>query len=563
MKRRDFLQAMCAAGISGLTPNLVSAKLCQPDTEDSYQFPKFGNISLFHITDTHAQLLPTYFREPAINIGVGAAEKRPPHLVGQKFLKHFNIAPGSGAAHAFTHINYVEAAHKFGKMGGYAHLATLIKLLRSQRKHSLLLDGGDSWQGSATALWTQGQDMVDANLKLGVDVMTGHWEFTYGAERVKKIVSEDFAGKIDFLAQNIVDKDFEDPVFKPFVIKELNQIPVAIIGQAFPYTPIANPRYLMPQWSFGIREESLQRNIDLARKQGAQVVVLLSHNGMDVDLKLASRMRNLDVILGGHTHDAVPKAMEIKNSSGKTLVINSGSNGKYVSVLDLDVRNKSIKDFRYRLVPVFSRLIKADTQMSEHIEKVRKPFLLKLNEPLAVSDDLLYRRDTFIGSFDQIILDALLQQQDAEIAFSPGFRWGTSLLPGQIIRYEDLMNMTAITYPTVTLNQISGKDIKAILEDIADNIFHDDPYFQQGGDMVRVGGMQFTIEPKAKIGNRIGNMQLKGKALQANKKYKVAGWASVKRQKGGVPIWDLVAEYLRDKKVLSLRNINAPKIKGV
>ena len=566
MNRREFLKTLAVASGAGLALpgcSLLSRKTFRKAPSDLYEVPAYGNVSLLHFTDCHAQLLPLWFREPHINIGVGDMRGRPPHLVGRHFLEYFGIEPGSIYAHAYTYLDFVEAAQFYGKVGGFAHLATLVKHLRAQRPGSLLLDGGDTWQGSATALWTKGQDMVDACKLLGVDVMTAHWEFTYGAERVQEIIENDLAGHIDFVAHNVFDNTWEERVFDPYVIKEINGVPVAVIGQAFPYTPVANPRYMIPDWSFGIREEELQGVIDEAKENGAQVCVLLSHNGMDVDLKLASRVRGLDAILGGHTHDAVPRAMEVKNGGGTTLVINSGSNGKFLSVLDLDVRGGQVRGYRFHLLPVFSNLLEPDPEMSAYIEKVRAPFKERLNETLAVTDDLLFRRGNFNGTFDQLILDAMLAVQDAQIAFSPGFRWGATLLPGDPITFEDLMTQTAITYPTATLNEFTGEQIKAIMEDVADNLFNKDPYYQQGGDMVRVGGLRYTMDPTADIGHRIRDMELDGKPIDPKKKYKVAGWAPVARPMEGKPIWDVVAEYLRDKKFVRIGRPNEPKLVNV
>jgi len=408
--------------------------------------------------------------------------------------------------------------------------------------------------------------MVDAGKLLGVDVMTGHWEFTLGAERVREIVDRDFAGRIDFLAQNISTTDFGDAVFPPYVIREINGIPVAIIGQAFPYTPIANPRYFVPEWTFGIQDESMQKAVLAARGKGAQAVILLSHNGMDVDLKLATRVRGIDAILGGHTHDGVPAPTLVKNAGGETLVTNAGSNGKYLAVLDLDVRNGKVADFRYKLLPVFSNLLAADPAMAALIDKVRAPYRERLGEKLAVTEGLLYRRGNFNGTADQLMLDALMAEKNAEIAFSPGFRWGTSLLPGQAITYEHLLDQTAITYPYVTVNEFTGETIKTILEDVADNLFNSDPYYQQGGDMVRVGGLQYSIAPNAKMGSRITSMLLNGKPIDAETKYKVAGWAPVSEEAkaaGGEPIWDLMARYLRAQKTIAPRKLNLPKVEGV
>ncbi len=565
LSRRDFLQALAIASAGGMSlqSNFVNA---QSTAQKFYDLPKFGNVHFLHFTDCHAQLLPIYFREPNVNLGIGAQEGKTPHLVGEYFLKANGIPPGTRDAHAFTYLDYVAAAQNYGKMGGFAHMATLIKQMKANRPGALLLDGGDTWQGSGTALWTNGQDMVDAALALGVDVMTPHWEMTLGEKRVMEIVNGDFKGKVSFIAQNIKTADFGDMVFNPYVMKVQNGIQVAIIGQAFPYTPIANPRYFTPDWTFGIQEENMQKTIDEVRSKGAKVVVLLSHNGMDVDLKMASRVRGLDAILGGHTHDGVPIPVKVKNAGGVTLVTNAGSNSKFLGVLDFDVKGGKPVDFRYKLFPIFSNMIPADPTMNKLIAKVRAPYEAKLNEKLATTEGLLYRRGNFNGSFDQLILDGLMAQKNAEIAFSPGFRWGTSLLPGQAITRENLLDQTAITYPYTTVTNMSGETIKTILEDVADNLFNPDPYYQQGGDMVRVGGMQYTIDPAQTAGKRITDMRLNGKPIEANKTYKVAGWAPVSEEAknaGGEAIWDVMERHLRDVKVVKAVKLNEPIIKGV
>jgi sulfur-oxidizing protein SoxB len=564
MNRREFLQVLAAATAAGFP--LTGRGASSHNAANAYDVPRFGNVHLLHFTDCHAQVLPTYFREPNVNLGLGNAAGHPPHLAGNALLRYFGIAPGTRDAHAFTSLDFVAAARTYGEVGGFAHLATLVERLKSSRPAALLLDGGDSWQGSATALWTKGQDMIDASKLLGVDAMTAHWEFTLGADRVKQVVERDFKGNVDFLAQNVRTADFGDPVFAPYVMREQNGVPIAIVGQAFPYTPIANPRYFVPDWTFGIREQELQQIVDEARGKGARAVVLLSHNGMDVDLKLASRVRGIDAILGGHTHDGVPRPSIVANAGGKTLVTNAGCNGKFLAVLDLDVRNRSVTDFRYKLLPIFANLLPARRDMATHISKVREPYQQRLQEKLAVTEGLLYRRGNFNGSFDQLILDGLMAEKNAEIAFSPGFRWGTTLLPGQAITLEQLMNQTAITYPYVTVNELSGETIKIILEDVADNLFNPDPYYQQGGDMVRVGGLQYTCDPAAAMGSRISDLKLKGAPLQADKRYKVAGWAPVSeeaRLAGGEPIWELMARYLRGQKTIMPRTLNVPRLVGV
>jgi sulfur-oxidizing protein SoxB len=561
MNRREFLQVLAAGAAAGLA--LERRDALAGDGSALYDVPRFGNVSLLHFTDCHAQLNPIHFREPSVNLGIGAAVGRPPHLVGEALLTHFGIAPGTAQAHAFTCLDFAQAAQTYGKVGGFAHLAALVKRLRAERPGALLLDGGDTWQGSATALWTQGQDMVDACLALGVDVMTAHWEFTYGAQRVQHIVDNHFKGRLDFVAQNVKTADFGDPVFPAYVIREVNGVPVAIIGQAFPYTPIANPRHLVPEWSFGIQEESLQPAIEQARARGAQVVVLLSHNGMDVDLKLAGRVRGLDAILGGHTHDGVPAPTLVSNAGGKTLVSNAGSNGKFLAVLDLEVKGGKVADYRYRLLPVFANLLPADAQMAALIAGLRAPYAQKLAEPLAVTEGLLYRRGNFNGSFDQLILDALLAVKGAQIALSPGFRWGTSLLPGETVTREHVMDQTAITYPYVTLTELRGETLKAVLEDVADNLFNPDPYYQQGGDMVRVGGLSYSCEPNAKIGSRIRDMRLGDRRIEPAATYRVAGWAPVAEGAQGEPVWDVLETYLKDKKVIAAPKINAPQLIGM
>ncbi|OHC69854.1 MAG: thiosulfohydrolase SoxB [Rhodocyclales bacterium RIFCSPLOWO2_02_FULL_63_24] len=562
MNRREFLQILAAASAAGFALDARTVWAAGKG-DNLYELKKFGNVHLLHFTDCHAQLMPIHFREPSVNLGIGGALGKTPHLVGEHLLKAFGIKPGSIEAHAFTYLNFEKAAKTYGKIGGFAHLATLVKRLRAERPGALLLDGGDTWQGSATALWSKGQDMVDACKLLGVDIMAGHWEFTLGDKRVLEIVEKDFKGKIDFVAQNIKTSDFGDAVFAPYSLREMNGVKVAVIGQAFPYTPIANPRWMVPDWTFGIQDDNMQKTVDEARAKGAQVVVVLSHNGMDVDLKMATRVTGIDAILGGHTHDGVPQPVIVKNGGGQTLVTNAGSNGKFLGVLDFDVKNGKISDFRYKLLPVFSNLLPADAEMAAHIDKVRAPHKARLEEKLAVSEGLLYRRGNFNGSWDQLILDAIMEVRDAEIGLSPGFRWGTTILPGQAVTFEHLMDQTAITYPASTLNEISGETLKGILEDISDNLFNPDPYYQQGGDMVRVGGLQYTCTPNAKMGNRISDLRLKGKPLEASKKYRVAGWAAVSEGTTGEPVWDVVARYLRDKKTITPRKLNSPKLIGM
>jgi S-sulfosulfanyl-L-cysteine sulfohydrolase len=568
LSKREFVQVLGAASAAGMGLGRYADADAATAERGLYDIAPFGNVSFLHMTDCHAQLKPIYFREPSVNLGIGDMQGQLPHLVGEALLKRAGLRPGTALAHAYTTIDFERAARRYGKVGGFAHLATLVKQLKASRPGALLLDGGDTWQGSATALWTNAQDMVDASKLLGVDVMTGHWEFTYGMERVKEIVDKDFKGHVDFVAQNIKTADFGDPVFPSYTLREINGVPCAVIGQAFPYTPIANPRYLVADWSFGIQDDKLQTVVDEVRGKGAQVVVLLSHNGMDVDLKLASRVQGIDAIFGGHTHDGVPVAIPVANGGGKTLVTNAGSNSKFLGLMDFDVKAGKVVDFRYRLLPVFANQLKADPEMDALITRVRAPYEARLAEKLAVTDGLLYRRGNFNGSWDQLICDALMEVQGAEIAFSPGFRWGTTLLPGDTITRELMMDQLAITYPYATVNEMTGETIKTILEDVADNLFNPDPYYQQGGDMVRVGGLTYTCDPLAKMGGRISQMRLAGKAIEAGKAYKVAGWAPVaeaaRTAPGNQPVWSVVEGWLNAQGGrVKPRRINAPKLLGM
>jgi len=578
ISRREFIRLMGLAGAAGILPGSVFSAAKRP--ADLYEIPKFGNVCLMHMTDCHAQLNPVYFREPSVNLGLAGAHGKAPHLVGSRLLKHFGIEPNSIESHAFTYLDFEQAAQQYGKVGGFSHLASLVKRLRAERGdgNSLLLDGGDTWQGSGTAYWTRGRDMVGACNILGVDVMTGHWEFTYLDHEVIQNIGE-FKG--EFVAQNVgvgdealfdyKFADFEDfdedegLAFKPYTMKQVNGVRVAVIGQAFPYTPIANPQRFMPDWTFGIQDDRMQGIVDAVREnEKPDLVVVLSHNGMDVDLKMASRVSGIDVIFGGHTHDGVPAPSIVNNKGGKTLVTNAGSNGKFLGVMDLDVRNGKLQDFRYRLVPVFSGRLPADPEMQAYVDGVRAPYKAKLEEKLAVAEETLYRRGNFNGTFDQVICDALNRVNDAQISLSPGFRWGTTVLPGQTITMDNVMDQTCITYPETYRREMSGGDIKAILEDVCDNLFNADPYYQQGGDMVRVGGLDYVCEPGKKFGERITGMTLDdGTAIEAGKKYMVAGWATVGSKSPGRPIWDVVADYLRDQKTIKIEKLNTPRLVGV
>jgi sulfur-oxidizing protein SoxB len=559
--RREILHvgvatAALAAGDSALMRAVAQQHLSESEL---LRFDALGNVTLLHVADIHGQLLPVYFREPSVNLGVGEARGQPPHLTGREFLRRFGIPEKSALAYVLTDLDFATLAKTYGRIGGLDRLATVVKHVRAERGNEkvLFLDGGDTWQGSLGANRSKGQDMVDCMALLKPDAMTGHWEFTYGETRVKELVKTlDYP----FLALNIRDTEWNEPAFEPMKLFEKGGLRIAVLGQAFPYTPVANPRWLMPKWSFGIREEDVRANVEKARKAGAQLVVLLSHNGFDVDRKLASRVPGIDVILTGHTHDALPEAIKV----GTTLLVASGSHGKFVSRLDLDVQNGAVKDFRYRLIPLFSDAIKPDAEMAATIATARAPYTRELAREVGRADSLLYRRGNFNGTFDDLICAALLTERDAEIALSPGFRWGTSVLPGQAITVEDIHNATAITYPQAYRTSMTGERLKEILEDVADNLFNPDPYYQQGGDMVRCGGLGYAIDVSKPMGQRISAMtQLKsGKAIEPKKEYVVAGWASVNEGTEGPPVWDLVERYVANAKTVTVTPNTSVKISG-
>ncbi len=570
IRRREFLTLAGAATLAGGLPRLARS------ADSAYDLERFGNARILHMTDTHAQLKPVFFREPSVNLGIGSMQGNPPHLVGKAFLDRFGIRPDSADAYAFTCIEFDKGAQRFGKLGGFAHLKTLIDRLRNDvgPGRSLLLDGGDLWQGTGLANVMQGADMVAASNLLGIEAMTGHWEFTYGEKALRSNL-ERFKG--EFLAQNVFlteeaafnDAKSFDPasgrVFKPATIKEIGGHRVAVIGQAFPYVPIAHPKRVTPDWKFGIRDEELQKLVDSLRgNDKVDAVILLSHNGMDVDLKLASRVTGIDVILGGHTHDAVPQPISVTNPGGVTLVTNAGSNGKFLAVLDLDIgKGKGkVANVRYRLLPVFSELLKPDPAMQALIDKTRAPRADDWSDKIASADRLLYRRGNFSGSMDQLICDALRSELDTEIALSPGFRWGTTTLAGQPLTMEDVMAQTAVSYPETYVLTMTGGQIKDVLEDVCDNLFNPDPYYQQGGDMVRLGGLSYACTPTESVGKRISELTLSnGSPLQAARSYKVAGWASVNEQTGA-PVWDVVAKHLKSGKPPN-RSAPGVTLKGV
>lgn len=541
ISRREFLQAgFAATALTGFGGAWSRAAAQQGLTESALiDMAPVGNVTLMHITDIHAQLKPVYFREPDVNLGVGEVVGKPPHITGADFLKHFNIEPGSPHAYALSSVDFEALAGEYGRMGGLDRVSTVLKRIRSDRPEALLLDGGDTWQGSYTANQTKGQDMITVMNALKPDAMTSHWEFTYGGDYVKEVAE---SLPFPFLGANIFDAEWDEPAYESYTMVERGGVQIAIIGQAFPYMPIANPRWMFPELSFGIREERMKEVVAEARDEGAELVVLLSHNGFDVDRKMASRVDGIDVILTGHTHDAIPEPLNINN----TLLVASGSNGKFVSRLDLDVQGGEIKDIGYRLIPIFSDVITPDPEIATLIDDVRAPYEEELARVIGKTDGTLYRRGNFNGSWDDLICDALLAERDAEIALSPGFRWGPSLMPGQDITVEDLHNATAMTYPAAYRTSMSGEMLKIVLEDVCDNLFNPDPYYQQGGDMVRVGGLGYTIDVKAEAGSRISSMThlASGDPIEPSRDYTVAGWASVNEDTEGPAIWDVVEAHL-------------------
>ncbi|MGA7487685.1 MAG: thiosulfohydrolase SoxB [Xanthobacteraceae bacterium] len=556
--RREFLQVAAATAAllpGGWTRALAQQRLTQ---DELLRFEAVGNVTLVHVADIHGQLVPVLFREPSVNLGVGEAKGLVPHVSGEAFLDLYKIAPGSAAAYALTSVDFATLARSYGRLGGLDRLATILKAIRAERGDRVaFLDGGDTWQNSYTSLISKGQDMVDCMALLKPDAMVGHWEFTLGAQRVKQIAEK--LG-FPFLAQNMRDTEWNEPVFEPMAMIERGGVRIAIIGQAFPYTPIANPRWLMPNWSFGIREDGIQANVDKARNEGAALVVLLSHNGFDVDRKLASRVKGIDVVLTAHTHDALPDVVKV----GNTLLVASGSHGKFVSRLDLDVRDGGVRDYRFKLIPVFSDAIAPDAEMAAKIQGVRAPHAAMLREVVGRTETLLYRRGNFNGTFDDLICDALVARRDAEIALSPGFRWGTSVLPDQDITREDIYNATAITYPAAYRTTMTGARLKEVLEDVADNLFNADPYYQQGGDMVRAGGVAYTIDPARPMGSRISDLRMSrtDEPLEPGKDYVVAGWASVNEGTEGPPIWEVVSDHIREKHVVAPKESGRVRVVG-
>ena len=577
MSRREFVYMMA---MMGAAPVFANSHTRLADTtskpEDYYKLDSFGNVRLLHMTDSHAQLLPVYFREPSVNLGFFSNYGKPPHIVGNKLLDRYGIKGNKRLEYAFTSVNFEKDAERMGKIGGFAHIKTAVNYLRDTfgKEKTLLLDGGDTWQGSWTSLQTRGKDMVGAMNLLGVDVAVGHWEFTYKAQEVLdnvKILDAEFLAnnihvKEDSLMEGVASYDEDSGLaFKPYTIKEMGGARIAIIGQAFPYTTIANPKRNVPDWTFGIKPTEMQETVDLIKEEEKpDAIIVLSHNGYDVDKRMGEVVTGIDFIMGGHTHDGVPEAYPAKNKKGTTYICNAGSNGKFLNVLDLDVQNGKIKDFKFTLLPIFPDLIPADKEMADYITKIRKPFEKELNREIATTDVTLFRRGNFNGSWDQIICDALVEVKGADVSFSPGFRWGTSIMPGQAITFDDLATQTAMTYPETYIKEMTGAVIKNALEDVADNLFNEDPFLQSGGDMVRTSGLNYTIDPRAPFGKRITNIVMKnGKPMEANKKYKVSGWSTVNSVSSGEPVWETTETYLKSMKHIANLKVDAPDMIGV
>ena len=563
ISRRDFLQVSMAAsalyGASGFGNWGRLAAQQRLTQDDLLNFDTFGNVTLIHVTDIHAQMKPIYFREPEINLGVGGARGQMPHITGSDFRRAYGIADGSPSHYALTYNDFSALAGTYGRVGGLDRVATVINTIRADRPDALLLDGGDTWHGSYTCYHTEGQDMVNVMNALNPDAMTFHWEFTLGSERVQEIVENlPFAA----LGQNIFDAEWDEPtdLFPPYKMFERGGTKIAVIGQAFPYMPIANPGWMFPEYSFGIRDERMQEMVDEVRDMGAEVVVVLSHNGFDVDKKMASRVSGIDVILSGHTHDALPEPVLVN----ETIIVASGSNGKFVSRVDLDVRDGRMMGFKHKLIPIFSDVITPDAQVAALIDEQRAPYINELTEVIGQSESLLYRRGNFNGSWDDLICQALIEEREADISMSPGVRWGPSILPGQDITREDIWNVTSMTYGKAYRTEMTGEFIHVILEDVADNLFNVDPYYQQGGDMVRIGGMGYRIDINQPQGSRISELTLlkTGERIDPAKNYVVAGWASVNEGTEGPQIWDVVEDYIRKQGTVSVAPNNSVKVVG-
>ena len=561
--RRDFLQVGMAtsaiygaSGFGSFSKLSAQQKLSQ---DDLLRFDTYGNVSLIHITDIHAQLKPIYFREPEINLGVGSALGQAPHITGANFRKMYGIDDGSPSHYALTHNDFSALASEYGRVGGLDRVATVVKSIRADRPDAILLDGGDTWHGSYTCHHTQGQDMVNVMNALNTEAMTFHWEFTLGSDRVHEIID---TLPFPALGQNIFDAEWDEPAeyFKPYTFFERGGSKIAVIGQAFPYMPIANPSWMFPEYSFGIRDENMQAMVDEVRGLGADLVVVLSHNGFDVDKKMASIVTGIDIILSGHTHDALPEPVLIDN----TIIVASGSNGKFVSRVDLDVRNGQMMGFKHKLIPIFSDVITPDPDMAALIDGERAPYIDQLSEVIGQSESLLYRRGNFNGTWDDLICQALIEEREADISMSPGVRWGPSILPGQDITREDIWNVTSMSYGKVYRTEMTGEFIHIILEDVADNLFNPDPYYQQGGDMVRIGGMGYRIDINKPQGERITELTLlkTGEKIDPSKNYVVAGWASVNEGTEGPQVWDLVENYIRRNGIVKVNPNNSVQVIG-
>ncbi len=563
VSRRDFMHLCAIFGLGLATSSSASAQSIKNiSLEDIYSFKDMGNFTLLHMCDMHAHLKPLYWREPSTLISAKNLVGTPGFLCGEAFAKHYGLEPSSLDAYFDTHINFEELAKKFGKMGGIAHMKSVLEHVRKTRgkENVLFLDSGDTWQGTGVALKTRGEAIVKAQNYLGVDVMVGHWEFTYGKERVKELL-EMLDAK--FISQNIVGDDpfgesFEELIFEPYTIEERGGAKIGIIGQSFPFTPTANPKEFTEGWSFGLRLDTLQEYVDELRDEHkVDCVVVLSHDGFSVDQEVARKVSGIDFILSGHTHDPSPSPIVINN----TVIVIAGSHGKYIGRLDVDARGGKVRGYEYKLIPIASNIIPADSEGEKLIEELYAPFAAEMNEVLGKTKNILYKRDTFFSTFDQLINDAIMDEMKCDISFTPGYRWGTTVLAGEDILMDNVYEMSATTYPDVYTFELKGKAIANLLEDIADNVFNENPLYQQGGDMSRLGGASYDIAVTNKTGTRISNLKIGGKPIELEKIYIVSSWggnlqnAGSNLQKDKIrPVYDIVRDYIKRKKVVDVSN---------
>jgi S-sulfosulfanyl-L-cysteine sulfohydrolase len=560
ISRREFLQmlALAAAG-PGLHGSLAQARTL---AETMYAPAKFGDVSLIHLADRHAQLLPQYYREPSARVGVGQGRNEPPFLVGEHLLERFRVMPSTPHAHALTHLRFEDAAVVYGKVGGVAHLATVVNQLRATRPDALLLDSGDSWVGSGLAEWTQGRDGAEVSRLLGVDAMTGDWEFALGADQLKMLLAGEAKGRTSFLAQNVRERGGGARPFRPHSIYFVGGHPVGVIGLAYPHIGRYGVKNFVPDWEFGLDEPGLQASVDSVRARGVRLVVLMSHAGLPADLKLAKRLRGVDVILSGHSHDPMPQPFVVRGQSNQTLVVSGGAHGKFLGLLDLRMGDSGVLDYRYSLLPIFSRLIKPDAEMAAAVDRLRQPYAARLDETLAITEGALYRRDTFKGPFDQLVLDILRSTTKAEIAIGPGYRFGATLLPGDAITWQHILDYTAGERGYCE-EELSGAEIRNRLEAWSDEVFNPDPYEQSGEDMVRTAGLDFECDPAADHGRRIRRAFVGKQSLEDGRRYKVVSWGVRSLAATGTQsVAGVVADYLRRAKNIAAIEPTMPRMIG-